>query len=109
MSPQNIIRVWASLFLMASAAGPVATKVQAAPPSAQEQGLEISNRRPLLRIPVKSERLTNSPDVLVLAITGVSNTNLQPVTISVYFETTARKWKVGRFSLFPADHPGTFK
>jgi hypothetical protein len=103
--------VCASSFLTATTPDVRAATLETGPAttSATEQGLEISNKHPVLRIPVKPALLTNLPNVLVLSITNVSNPTLQPVTMNVYFETPARKSKEGTFTLFPADRPGTFK
>jgi hypothetical protein len=71
--------------------------------------LQLTDTQPLLRIPVSWEVLKNSPDSIAIEVTGIENPALAPVTLGVYFESKARRWDIGAFTLYPPDHPGIFK
>jgi hypothetical protein len=75
----------------------------------QQNDLQLTDKEPLLSIPLTWREVTNSPEVLTLSIKEVRNPSLRSVQIVSYFEAAACKCDIGRFSLYPADHPGTFK
>src|SRR5271163_1892013 len=74
-----------------------------------EQILQLSDARPLLRIPISWEALDRRPDSVAVDVIGIENPALLPVTLSVYFDSTAGRRDIGGFTLYPADHPGIFK
>ena len=71
--------------------------------------VELSNLHPLEQIPVNDEVSAKPFNLLVLAITKVINPKLRPVTIEVNFKSAKQIWRVGTVTLYPADHPETFK
>jgi hypothetical protein len=108
MSPQKVI-FSILLYFGIGVICPVIITAAAEPATARENVFEIGNKTPRLQIPVSMDLLTNQPDVLMIQISEVINTNMSPITMSLYFEASDVRRKIGSFTLYPPDHPGTFK
>ena len=71
--------------------------------------LQLTDTQPLLRIPISWKDLKDSPDSVAIEVTGIENPALAPVTLAAHFESRAKRWDIGAFTLYPPDHPGIFK
>src|SRR6266404_3404386 len=75
----------------------------------QNDILQLSKTRSVLRIPVSWDVLRKIPDVVTVDVKWIENPALAPVMLGVYFESAVIRWDVGVFTLYPPDHPGVFK